>query len=224
MRYVALPRSIRRWVLWLGARGSADYRRLARPWADWSRGIQVTNDTMRSRASAGRDRIAHLEVPPRFAADHTRLTELLEPTTEGPQEERLRLAVERRAEAQGLAERMHAAASTDEERLYTGAVTEEMERRHAESVAMYDEWERVTQRFIKQLSGMSLPSDYQELHGGLTATMQEFLGQVVRQRAALQEHDYVKLGEEAVEWASVNARLEQLREQLVEKSPLKEQD
>ena len=222
MRDVALPRSIRRWVLWVGARGSADYRRLARPWADWSSGIQVTNDTMRSRASAGRERIANLKVPPRFAADHGRLTELLEPTTEGPQEERLRVAVERRAEAQGLAERMQAAAGTDDEQLYTAAVTEELEHRHAESIAMYDEWERVTQRFIKQLDGMSLPNEYQELHSGLTTTMQGFLGQVVRQRAALQERDYIKLGEEAVEWASVNARLEQLREQLVEKSPLKE--
>jgi len=51
--------------------------------------------------------------------------------------------------------------------------------------------------------------------------MEEFLGQVVRQRAALQERDYIKLGEEAVEWASVNARVERLREQLIEKSPLK---
>jgi hypothetical protein len=182
----------------------------------------MSNDTMRSRASAGRERIAQLKVPPRFVADHKRLTELLEPTTEGPQQERLRVAVERRAEAQGLAERMQAAASTDEEQLYTGAVTEELERRHAESIAMYDEWERVTQRFLKQLNGMSLPGEYQDLHSRLTTAMEEFLGQVVRQRAALQEHDYIKLGEEAVEWASVNARLEQLREQLVEKSPLKE--
>jgi hypothetical protein len=176
---------------------------------------------MRSRASAGRDRIAHLKVPPRFAADHKRLTELLEPTTEGLQEERLRVAVERRAEAQGLAERMQAAASTDEEQLYTSAVIEELERRYEESIAMYDEWERLTQRFIKHLNGMSLPSDYQELHRGLTASMEEFLGQVVRQRAALQERDYIKLGEEAVEWASVNARLEQLHQELVEKSPVR---
>lgn len=222
MRDVALPRSIRRWVLWLGARGSADYRRLARPWRDWSGAVRISNDTMRSRASAGRDRIAQLKVPPRFAADHKRLTELLEPTTDGPQEERLRVAAERRAEAQGLAERMQAAAGTDEELLYTSVVTEELERRHAESVAMYDDWERVTQRFLKQLNGMSLPGEYQELRSGLTSTMEEFLGQVVRQRAALEERDYIKLGEEAVEWASVNARLEQLRERLVEKSPLKE--
>jgi hypothetical protein len=179
---------------------------------------------MRSRASASRDRIAHLEVPARFAEDHKRITELLEPTAEGPQEERLRVAVERRAEAQGLAERMQAAASTDEEQLYTGAVSEELERRHTESIAMYDEWERVTQRFIKQLDGMSLPSEYRELHTGLTTAMQEFLGQVVRQRAALRERDYIKLGEEAVEWASVNARIEQLREQLVERSPLKKDE
>jgi hypothetical protein len=221
---VALPKWIREWALWLGAPGSGDYRRLAKPWREWSLQIRRANDIMRARAAQGRDRIAEMRVPARFEADHERLAKLLEPTTEGPQEDRLRIAVERRAEAQGLADRMQASARSDEEHLYTRAVVEELARRHADSIAMYDEWERQTQHFQKQLAGMSLPADYAELRSHLTDALEEFLGQVVRQRAALQERDYIKLGQEAVEWASVNARLAQMREQLLEKSPVKKGD
>jgi hypothetical protein len=176
---------------------------------------------MRARAREARDRLAKLPVPDRFASDHQRLVAALEPTEEGAQEERLQVRAERRIEAQGLWERMRASANTDDERRYATAVGAELDRRHAEALRMYDEWERLTNKFIRQLSGMSVPPAYTAVMGGLTEVLHAFLGQTVRLRAALAERDYMKLAAEAVEWSSVNARLGQLRQDFLEKSPLK---
>jgi hypothetical protein len=213
---------IRAWVLPFGARGSADYRRLARPWRDWSGGLRACNDAMRVRAREGRDRLVRLRVPPRFAADHERLLLLLEPVTEGAQEDRLRVAAERRIEAQGLSERMGASASTSDELQYVHAVGLELERRHARGLAMYDEWERLTTKFAAQLAGMKVPAIYADLVAKLADAVRDFHGQTVRQRAALADRDYIRLGEEGVEWNSVNARLEELRREFREMSPLKD--